>query len=336
MPSFRSFWPSPLRPAQVEPTFSASNVPSTLLRFVLYVSIWDQLYLTFLSILVAGTGMFPIEMQRRIVNAAVTRQDFHAILTLAALYLCLVIAQGLLKLLTNIYRAWVGTNATRLLRLSIGSIPYDEDPNTSVLKGTKISMIIMEADAVGGFSGDCIAEPVLNVSILTFVFGYLFYLQPVMALLAIVIFAIQATFVPTVQRAINQRVERRISALRQAGADVVNESGTIQASYLNRFTSVFQLDVGIFDLKYTLNFLMNFAQHMGTIGVIVLGAWFVLNGRIQIGTVVAFLSGLGSVIDPWGDLIAWYQNYMVTETKYNLISSAITTFPTEVKASCTE
>ncbi|WP_158554700.1 ABC transporter transmembrane domain-containing protein [Methylovirgula sp. 4M-Z18] len=316
------FWPSPLRPLQLEPIFKSFNVPRKLPAFVWNVSATDQIYLVLLSVLVAAIGTVPIDMQRRIVNAALKDHDFGAIETLAGAYVMLVLTQGLVKLLTNSYRAWVSTNAVRLLRTSISAIAYREDPDIAERQGVKISMIITEADAVGNFVGDSIAEPVLAGSILIFTFGYLFYLQPLMALISALIFIVQMIFVPMIQREINRRVEKRIAILRRAGTDVIEEDGSPTTQYMHRFTKVFRLDVRIFNLKYTLNFLMNLIQHLGTIGVIAFGAWFVMHGSIQVGTVVAFLSGLASMIDPWGDFVTWYQNYMVSQTKYDLIQKA--------------
>ncbi len=323
MQQFKMFLPSPLRPLRLDPVFGSANVPSKLRSFVWSVSSADQIYLTFFSVLVAAIGTAPIEMQRRIVNVAVKEQNFGAIEALAWTYFLLILSQGLLKLMTNSYRAWVSTDAVRLLRTSISAIAYRNDPDIAERQGVKISMIVAEADAVGNFVGDCVAEPVQAGAILIFTFGYLFYLQPLMALISALIFIVQMIFVPIIQRAINRRVEKRIAILRKAGRDVIEEDGSPTVQDMHRFTKVFRLDVRILNLKYALNFLMNFIQHLGTIGVIAFGAWFVMHGSIQVGTVVAFLSGLASMIDPWGDFVTWYQNYMVTQTKYGLLERAV-------------
>ena len=42
-----------------------------------------------------------------------------------------------------------------------------------------------------------------------------------------------------------------------------------------------------------------------------------------IGTVVAFLSGLSKLSDPWGDLVTWFRDLTVTGTKYRLVSTAV-------------
>lgn len=285
--------------------------------------------MSILSVAVSFLGTAPIDIQRRIVNEALKQKDLSAIGKLALIYAGLVIAQGLCKLLLNMYRSWVGANSIRVLRTSISVLgqPKDAAADTAASQGVKVSMIIAESDSIGGFVGDCIAEPVLQATILVTVFGYMFVLQPKLALISLLIFTPQLIFVPLMQRAINRRVQARIAALREAGADVIAEQADAPAGELShegRFREVFRLDVGIFKLKFTLNFLMNVSTHMGTVAILAVGALFVVNGQTEVGTVVAFLSGLSNITDPWGDLVNWFQNLMVTSAKYELVRDGAT------------
>jgi len=77
-----------------------------------------------------------------------------------------------------------------------------------------------------------------------------------------------------------------------------------------RFAQVFQFNMRVFRLKFSLNFLMNLVHHLGMATVLGLGGWLIVNGQEQVGTVVAFISGLSIISDPWGDLIIWLQNLM--------------------------
>ena len=48
-----------------------------------------------------------------------------------------------------------------------------------------------------------------------------------------------------------------------------------------------------------------------------------MTGQTEVGTVVAFVSGLSRLNDPWGDLVTWFRDLTVTGTKYRLISGAV-------------
>ena len=45
--------------------------------------------------------------------------------------------------------------------------------------------------------------------------------------------------------------------------------------------------MGVFEFKFSMNFLMNALFQMGTAGVLAAGGWFVVTGETEIGTVVA-------------------------------------------------
>ena len=300
-------------------------MPGSFAAFLWRMSAGDQVWLALLSVVVALLGTVPIEIQRRMVNAAIKDKHFEIIFSLALIYGGLVLGQGVLKLLLNLYRSWTGAHAIRVLRTSIDAmVPVaDSDGEVATSQGTKISMIVSEADAIGGFIGDCVSEPVLEGSILVMVLGYMAFLQPTMALATVIILATQVVFVPVMQRAINRRVQKRITMLRAAGAGVLTEGEQKESrNTTERYGEVYRLDMGIFSLKFTLNFLMNISTHFGNVVILALGGWFVMQGQTQAGTVVAFLSGLSNIIDPWGEIVNWFQNLWVTSAKYHLLRDA--------------
>jgi len=53
------------------------------------------------------------------------------------------------------------------------------------------------------------------------------------------------------------------------------------------------------------------------------GGWLALEGRIEVGTVVAIVGGMGKLNDPWGDLVNWGRELSVVEVKYRLFVDAL-------------
>jgi ABC-type bacteriocin/lantibiotic exporter with double-glycine peptidase domain len=80
--------------------------------------------------------------------------------------------------------------------------------------------------------------------------------------------------------------------------------------------------MSIYRLKFTMNFLTNLTVHLGTAAVLGLGGYFVIVGQTEVGTVVAFLSGLSQVLDPWDELVTWYRDMRATQVKYGLLQKA--------------
>ena len=103
-------------------------------------------------------------------------------------------------------------------------------------------------------------------------------------------------------------------------AHPVGEAAALQA---RRIQQVFALNMGVFRLKFTMNFLMNLMHHIGVAAILAVGGWYAATGRIEIGTVVAFVSGLTKVNDPWGDIVNWFRDLTVNAVKYRLVADAI-------------
>jgi ABC-type bacteriocin/lantibiotic exporter with double-glycine peptidase domain len=85
--------------------------------------------------------------------------------------------------------------------------------------------------------------------------------------------------------------------------------------------------MGIFKLKFSMNFLMNLMHHAGVAGTLGLGGYLVVLGEAEVGTVVAFVAGLKQLNDPWGGLVDWFRDLRVTQAKYGLLRQALDALP---------
>jgi hypothetical protein len=85
-------------------------------------------------------------------------------------------------------------------------------------------MVLEEAEPIGGFTGISVSEPLLQGGILASVVGYMFVLQPWLALLGLAFFLPQTVFVPLLQRAINRRARDRILIKRDVSGAIADRS----------------------------------------------------------------------------------------------------------------
>src|ERR1700754_1346359 len=135
-----------------------------LFRFVWEMSARDQIFLSLLAISVFLVDLIPLELQRRITNAAVDDKDFQLVLTLCLGYIAAAALMGLLKFGLNVYRSAVSESANRHLRLNdnimaMANAKKRGDPEE---EGVAISIVVSEVEAVGGFVGTSFSEPILN------------------------------------------------------------------------------------------------------------------------------------------------------------------------------
>ncbi|MGE5169274.1 MAG: hypothetical protein ACM3JC_02745 [Rudaea sp.] len=305
-------------------------MPLTLFGFVRRVSAWSQFRIALLAVAVFVLNTAPLEMQRRIFNAALHDRDVALVVGLGALYLGIILSEGLIKLLLNVYGGWIGEKAVRVLRLAASKI-VDSMPAATRgpgARGVEISMILAEPEPIGGFVGIAISELVLQLGILLSVFGYMLYVQTPLAIVCLAIFSPQFVFVPILQRAINRRVQSRINVLRRTSVGVLlaGTGGERAVRQHQRFAEIFELNLGIFKLRFSMKFLMNLSHNLGKVVVLCVGGWFIIEGETDVGTVVAFVSGLNNVRDPWTDLVNWYQDMMLTSAKYQTFVAAMNRF----------
>lgn len=289
-----------------------------------------------LSVLAAGLFLIqlvPLELQRRIINDATKHTDFRAILWLCAAYVLVVLTQGGLKLALNIYKGSVSEAANQRLRLEAKPEARPGEAAAAAAApneqgGVAISIIVSEVEVVGGFIASSFSEPVLNGGILLSVLGYMLYTQPLLALVAVGLYLPQFVFIPLLQKAINKRTEARIRTLRAMSVDMVNEAAAPGAAreektFRKRVAEVYRLNMEIFYRKYGMSFLMNLLQHLGTIGILAFGTWLLLHGKTQMGTIVAFISGINRMNDPWSDLVNFFRDLTNAVIRYRLIVGAI-------------
>jgi len=304
-----------------------NQLPGSLFRYVFAVSWRHQIALVGLTVIAFLLEIVPLEIQRRVVNNLVKERPFRLVIVLCAAYAAAVLIQGATKLGLNIYRGWVSEKSARDLRRHV--IEYSRVARVAPgaeARGIGAAMIVAEVEPIGGFVGNSLSEPLLQGGILLSVLAYILHLDRWMAAAALALFLPQLIFVPLMQRAINRRANARVWVLRQLGISTV-ESRTASPEQDQtdgkRIDRVLQLNMGIFRLKFSMNFLMNFCSHLQVVAALLIGGWMVHTDQLQVGGVVAFISAIGRLNDPWGDLVNYFRDLSVTQVKFALFVDRI-------------
>ena len=256
--------------------FIEHQLPKNVFRYVFAVSWPHQIALIILTVVAFLLEIVPLEIQRRVVNSLVKERPFQLIVTLGAAYASAVLVQGATKLGLNVYRSWIGENATRDLRwriLAYLRVARVVAPGSEA-RGVGAAMIVAEVEPIGGFVGTSISEPLLQAGILLSVLAYIVHLDKWMAAAAFALFVPQLVFVSLIQSAINRRAGARVWVLRQLGVSTVEAragSAERDRSDGKRIDRVLQLNMGIFKLKFSMNFLMNFCSQVQVVAALLIG-----------------------------------------------------------------
>jgi ABC-type multidrug transport system fused ATPase/permease subunit len=214
----------------------------------------------------------------------------------------------------------------RELRRRIHSLVSDTSASSSSLEaeGIQASMIVAEVEPIGSFVGGSVSEPLLQAGILCSVLAYMIHVDLRMAAVAILFFVPQLIFVPMMQHAMNRRTRVRVRLIRLLSISIVSapepERDSVDEARIDR---IFRLNMGVYKFKFSMNFLMNLSTQLQVIGALAVGSWAVLHDQLEIGGVVAFISGIGRITDPWGDLVNYFRDANINQVKFALLRDAI-------------
>ncbi len=306
-----------------------------LYKFVWRASASQQIVLIILAIIAAVLATAPLELQRHIINTLAGHEKAERLGWLCGAYLIAALTIGSLKYFVNIKSAGLGESTIRSLRedvLSASSINPDEAAGETrkAKSGALVTTISSQAEAVGKFVGDCISTPIVQVGTLLSVLSYMLYTEPRLGVVVLLISVPQVLLVPMIQRRINFYVRERSRTLLHAGDLMVDAergrgaSVSSLGSEIGRaFETIYLARLHVFKLKFGLKFLVSGLQSLAVFVLLFAGGIMVLNGKTEIGIVVAFISGLDRVLDPWREMIAFVRSTSAAKIQFDLIESTL-------------
>jgi ABC-type multidrug transport system fused ATPase/permease subunit len=308
----------------------------SLYRFIWEVSGRDQLRLCLLTGIVVGLTMVPLELQRRIVNDAVANGATSGLATLGTIYVAVLLLQGGIKYVLNVARGRIVETVTRSLRLHIverlGLRPHAAHDHVAD-RGTVVSMLAAESEDVAGFVGESISTPFMEGGSALAVLGYLAWVQPLIAALAVVVYAPQLIVVPRVQRRINRYARLHAMLVRRLGdrfvrddphgAERAADAAARRAGFARLIDRTFTARMRVYRSKFFLTAFSNFLDALGPLAVLLVGGMLVIAGHAQVSTLVVFISGFQRIQDPWDQLVTFYRGVSIARVKYELIQRTL-------------
>ena len=294
----------------------------------LYRRIWavsgkTQVLLVILALMVAGLAAVPIEYQKNIINGLSKGISKRDLFMLCAAYFGILLLSNVLRIALRYRSSLLGELIIRRIRNILYQDWVDARTDDAAERGKTITKIADEAQQVGRFAGEAIAAPLVQIGTLVSIISYMAVTQPFLGLFIFLIILPQAAIVLTLQKYINGRVERRVKILRRANGEI-SASGISDAeqSILDDFNEIYTRQREVFRLKLSMKFTLNLIAGAGTVGILLLGGWLFLDGKTDIGTVVASLTAFKRVNDPWRSLIEFYRMLSTVRIRFELLLSS--------------
>ena len=165
----------------------------------------------------------------------------------------------------------------------------------------------LEVEKLGGFVGQAVSDACANAAILLGVMAYMFAVEPKIAAFALAFLIPQVVLTPVIQRKLNRLVEQRVDLLRTLG-DAISGGHPKDADETQDLTNnVYSNRIQYFLLKFLMKSLLNLLNAAGPMTVLLFGGYLVMQGEVEVGVIVAFISGFERMSSPVRELIGVYR-----------------------------
>lgn len=292
-----------------------------------------QLILLAVIVVTVGARVLPLEMQKKIVNQAIRLQKVDLLLIYCGYYIGAVILAGALKYVISVLQTYIGQQALARIRKElyahILTLPINFFRKTS--SGMVVSTLVTEVANIGEFVGQAMAVSVTNI--LTFIAfaAYMFFLSPILAGLSLITFPLFILVIPRLQAKSNRANKQRVDATRDISSKIGEAISAIHEIHGNGSYNIenrkygvmveklFRIRVVWMLYKQGIKCLNNFIQNLGPFVLFLVGGYLAINGRFDLGALVAFLSAYEKLYDPCKELMEFYQTYQDSSVSYKRI-----------------
>ena len=311
-------------------------MPGNVYAYIYQFSFRPQIVVVILTLALLPLAPIPLELQRRILDDAIAAGDVELLVRLGLYYLGALGLGALLKLAMKIQREFISARIVHALRRSLYYCIYTIVPPAKwqggekdrVNEGAVVSMLTSEVEKLGGFAGQALSGPLLQVGTLVTILSYMFWIEPLVAAIALALYSPQFLIVPLSQIRLNALSRSKALKVRELGGFIVENAedallGREPPEIYARLTDrILDLRKRFVLTKNAVKALNNFLIALGPFGVIAYGGWLVIQGETEIGVILAFVSGLERLGGPIRELTGSYRQIADARMRYRMLLDA--------------
>ncbi len=311
-------------------------MPRNVYAYIYQFSFRPQILVVLLTLALLPLAPIPLELQRRILDDAIAAGDVELLVRLCLFYLGVLGLASLLKLGMKIQREFISARIVHALRRSLYYCIYTIVPparwkgenEDRVDEGVVVSMLTSEVEKLGGFAGQALSGPLLQVGTLVTILGYMFWIEPLVASIALALYSPQFLIVPLSQVRLNALSRAKALKVRELGGFIVDNAEDAllgrepPETYTTLTDRILDLRKRFVLTKNLVKSLNNFLIALGPFGVIAYGGWLVIQGETEIGVILAFVSGLERLGGPIRELIGSYRQIADARMRYGMLLDA--------------
>lgn len=266
------------------------------------------------------------------------------LLGLSLYFLVLVLINGAFKYVINVRKGILGERMLRRMRYDLFSqlMRFRPEDIRAVKPAEVASMIKDEVEPIGGFVGDAFIQPVFLLSQALTALAFILMQSLWLGSIALVIVIMQAIIIPILRKEqlrlgrerqlASRQLAGRIGEIVDAGPTIQGHGATIymQSDIAGRLGRLFDIRYALYKRKFAVKFLNNLLAQITPFFFYAVGGFFALQGRLDIGQLVAVIAAYRDLPPPIKELIDWDQQRNDVTIKYEQVITQFNTPETVV------
>lgn len=249
---------------------------------------------------------------------------------LSGAFLALIIVNGLFKFYINTYKGRLGERMLRRIRFQLidRMLRFPVRHFRRVKPSEMASMVKEEVEPIGGFMGDAFVQPLLLGGQALTAIIFILIQNVWLGMIAVSMIIVQFMVIPRMRRHLVRLGKLRQLKARQLSGRVaeivdgithihVNDTSHFErAEISSRLSTIFDIRYELFRRKFFTKFLNNLLSHFTPFLFYVIGGYFALQGKIDVGQLVAVIAAYKDLPSPIKELIDWEQRRVDVEVKF--------------------
>lgn len=324
---------------------------SSLFKYIIKYSLKQQLLLTGLALLSFVPLYYSYDVPKTIVNQGIQAKKISFpydvpfiglsldqvayLMAMCGAFLLLVVVNQAFKYVIHVMAGLTAERMLRRLRYDLYArvLRFPLPTFKKMSAGEIIPMVTSEVESLGGFIGESFSMPAQQGGTLLTILGFLLIQNPMMAAAAVSLYPLQLWLIPKLQSRVNQLGKDRVRNVRKlsekigesiAGVQEIHASDASNrelAEFSGRMGIIFNIRFRIYVLKFLVKFLNNFIQQLGPFLFYSFGGYLVIQGQLDIGTLMAAITAHKDLAAPWKELLNYYQLKEDARIKYEQVVS---------------
>ncbi|MEX2520690.1 MAG: ABC transporter transmembrane domain-containing protein [Paracoccaceae bacterium] len=320
-----------------------------LVRFVWKFGKWDTIKTLIVTFMTFPVIYISLEIPKIIVNKALgagkTPVEFPTefmwmnmdqityLVVLCMIFIVMIMLNNGLKFVLNTQIGLTSERMMRRLRFSLyeSVLRFRIKRFQHMKQGEIVQSVMGEIDALSGFFGEVISTPVWQGGMLLVYMTFIFIQDPLLGAAAIALYPVQALLIPKLQKKVVLLNKQRVANVRRIADNIgesvtvieeIHTSGTARwhlAQVADRLYESYKIRLAIFQRKYLIKGLNNFMIALTPFAFYLFGGIQVINGNLELGSLVAVLAAYKDVSAPWKELLNYFQRWNDLNSRFEMV-----------------